>query len=158
MFTKTKVKQAAVLIAMPGAGPGSSPKPRFWLETIAVVSAIACALAMMIAALGMVAGSAAAEPLSNQSQPSSEIPVQNYEGLITDTQCGAQHSAAIGKTATDCTLACVHGGGQFALVDGDATYLLEGDLATLKRVAGQRVRVMGTLNGKKISVRSVAGG
>jgi hypothetical protein len=157
MFTMTKVKQVVVQVSRPVPGQGSPPKPRFWLETIALVSAIACALALMIAALGMAAGSAAAEPLTNQSQPSSEIPVQSYEGIVTDTQCGARHSAALGKTATDCTLACVHGGGQFALVAGDATYLIEGDLAMLKRAAGQRVRVMGTLNGRKISVRSVAG-
>jgi hypothetical protein len=57
--------------------------------------------------------------------------------------------------AADCTVGCVRGGEQFALVDGDTTYLLEGDLVTLKRVAGQRVRIVGALNGKKISVTAV---
>jgi hypothetical protein len=49
----------------------------------------------------------------------------------------------------------VHGGEQFALVDGEALYLIEGDLLMLKGAAGQRLRVSGTLNGKKISVTSV---
>jgi len=49
----------------------------------------------------------------------------------------------------------VHGGEQFVLVDGDAVYLLEGDWVVLKRVAGQRVRIVGTLSGRRISVRSV---
>ncbi len=32
-----------------------------------------------------------------------------------------------GKTAGDCARMCVHGGAAFALVDGDKTYLLDGD-------------------------------
>jgi hypothetical protein len=75
--------------------------------------------------------------------------------MITDTRCGAKHSAAIGQTATKCTVACVRGGEQFVLIDGDSVYLLEGDVAALKQVAGQRVRIVGTLNGTKIAVTSV---
>jgi len=60
--------------------------------------------------------------------------------------------------AADCTRVCVHGGEQFALVDGESVYVLEGDLVALKRVAGQRVRLVGTLNGNKISVSAVASG
>ena len=78
--------------------------------------------------------------------------------MITDTRCGAKHSAVIGKTAADCTVACVRGGQQFILVDGETIYLLEGDLVVLKRVAGQRARISGTLNGKKISVTSIVTG
>jgi uncharacterized low-complexity protein len=130
-------------------------KARFSIKTIALATAIACALALVIAAPGLVAGAAAAEPESGQPSPPSAIRLQTYEGMITDTQCGAKHSAAIGKTAAACTLVCVRGGERFVLVDGDSIYLLEGDLVVLKRVAGQRVRISGTLNGKKISVTSV---
>jgi hypothetical protein len=49
----------------------------------------------------------------------------------------------------------VYAGEQFVLVDGETTYVLDGDVVALKRVAGQRVRIVGTLNGKKISVTSV---
>lgn len=76
--------------------------------------------------------------------------------MITDTRCGAKHSAAIGMTAADCARVCVHGGEQFALIDGDTVYVLEGEPAALKHVAGQRVRIVGTLTGKRISVESVA--
>jgi hypothetical protein len=76
--------------------------------------------------------------------------------MITDTHCGAKHSAVIGATATDCTIRCVRAGEQFVLVDGETIYLLDGDLGALKRVAGQRVRIVGTLNGKTISVTAVA--
>jgi hypothetical protein len=130
-----------------------STAARFWIETIAVASIIACALALVIASLGAVAGAAAGEPGSGQSMPSSTA--RAYEGVITDTRCGAKHSAAIGRAAADCTLGCVRGGEQFVLVDGDTTYLLEGDGIALKRVAGQRVRIFGTLDGRKISVTSV---
>jgi len=136
----------------------ASIKARFWIETIALATAIACALALVIAVVGAVAGAAAAEPESGQASPPSAIRLQTYEGMITDTQCGAKHSAAIGKTAADCTLVCVRGGEQFILVDGDTIYLLEGDLVVLKRAAGQRVRISGILNGKKISVTSVVTG
>jgi hypothetical protein len=130
-----------------------SAGPRFWVETIALVTVIACALALVIATLGAVAGATAGEPESGQSTPSSIA--RTYEGVITDTRCGAKHSATIGATAAACTLACVRGGERFVLVDGDTTYLLEGDVVALKRVAGQRAKIVGTLNGKKISVTSI---
>jgi hypothetical protein len=80
---------------------------------------------------------------------------QNYDGVITDTRCGAKHSAAIGQSAADCTRACVHSGERFALVDGDRTYALEGESEALKHAAGERVRIVGTLSGSTISVASV---
>jgi len=133
----------------------ASRRARFWLETIALVCGIACALALLFAALGAVAGAAAGAPESGQSGSPSALHLQIFEGLITDTQCGAKHSAAIGKAPADCTRACVRNGEQFALVDGDVFYLIEGDPLVLKGAAGQRVRVNGTLNGKKISMTSV---
>jgi hypothetical protein len=129
-----------------------STRARFWIEIVGLVTVIACALGLLIATLGAVAG-AATEQETSQARPSPAA--QTYEGMITDTRCGAKHSSVIGGTAAGCTVACVRGGEQFALVDGDTTYLLEGDVIALKRVAGQRVRIVGTLSGKKISVTSV---
>lgn len=130
------------------------PKAGFWFETIALASAIACVLALGIAALGAIAGTAVAAPVPNQ--PDTEAGTQkSYDGMITDTRCGAKHSAAIGKTAADCTLVCIHGGEQFALVDGDTIYSLEGEMVQLKRVAGQRVRIIGALKGSRLSVISI---
>jgi hypothetical protein len=132
-----------------------STRTGFWFATIAMIGAVACILALGIAALGAIAGTAVAvtAPGPPDSQVSSE---KYYEGIITDTRCGAKHSAAIGKTAADCTLACIHSGEHFALVDGETVYSLDGDLAALKRVAGQRVKVAGSLNGNKLSVTSIA--
>jgi hypothetical protein len=152
MFTRGSARRSVQVVLAPRSI--FSTGPRFWLETIALVTVITCALALVIATLGAVAGAAAAgEPESGQSRSSPAA--RTYEGMITDTRCGAKHSAAIGATATRCTLACVRGGEQFILVDGDTTYFLEGDVIALTRVAGQRVTIVGTLNGRKISVTSV---
>src|ERR1700733_10537438 len=108
-----------------------STKSRFWIEIIALVSGLAFAFALMIATVGAVAGAAAEDSEPGQSGPS---PItRTYEGMVTDTHCGAKHSAALGGTAASCTLACVRGGEQFVLVDGDTTYFLEGDGMALKR-------------------------
>jgi hypothetical protein len=157
MLTKRQMREGAMRVVLVHSSLVAI-KARFWIETIAWTTAIACALALVIAVLGAVAGAAAAEPESGQTSPPTAIRLQTYEGMITDTQCGAKHSPAIGKTAADCTLMCVRGGEQFILVDGDTIYLLEGNLVVLKRAAGQRVRISGILNGKKISVTSVVTG
>jgi hypothetical protein len=140
-----------------GTTPGATApvQARIWIEIIALVGTMACALALLIATLGAFAGAASGATEPGQAGSSSATRPHIYEGLITDARCGAKHSAAIGKTAANCTRVCVHGGEQFALVDGEAIYLLDGDLAALKRVAGQRVRIVGTLSGNKISVASV---
>ena len=131
-------------------------RARFGIEILAIGSAVACALALLLASLGAAGAAAAEKTESGKSDQLFANQQQTYEGVITDTRCGAKHSADAGKTAGDCTLACIHGGERFSLVDGDRMYILEGELTTLKRVAGQRVRVIGTLNGKTILVASVA--
>ena len=137
---------------------------------MAVVAVAGFGLAM--GTLALVAGarsappaaaeSAASQPTAvaaaKQAESSSAMQGEKYEGVITDTHCAARHSAAIGLSAADCTRACVHGGDQFALVDGDNVYVLDGDAAALKKMAGQRVHIAGTLNGNKISVSAVVSG
>jgi hypothetical protein len=132
----------------------------FWIEMISLCTAIACGLALLIA-LG-VAAVAAAEPEPGQAAGSSSDPAasaqQTYEGMITDTHCGAKHQASISKTAAECARSCVHAGSQFALVDGDKTYILSGEMELLKSAAGRRVKVVGTRNGNMITVSSIISG
>jgi len=133
----------------------------FWIEMISLCTAIACGLAFLIA-LG-VAAVAAAEPEPGQAAGSSSsaqpAPAQQtYEGMITDAHCGAKHLASMSKTAADCARSCVHAGSQFALIDGDKTYILSGDMERLKRAAGLRVKVVGMLNGDTIAVSSIVSG
>jgi hypothetical protein len=130
------------------------PKVYFWVAMLATVSATAFALALFLATLGAGGTALAASDGAKPAQPQatqSEV----YEGIVTDTHCGAKHSAGPGLSAGDCTRACVHGGEHFALVDGDKMYTLNGELAALKHVAGERAKIAGTLNGDTIAVSSV---
>ncbi len=134
---------------------------RFWIEIIALSSAVACALALLLATLGVATATGepalsaqASEPNAAAAQPAA-TQEQTYEGMVTDTHCGARHDAAIGMGSSDCTRACVHAGAQFALVNGDKIYILHGDLETLKRSAGQRSVIVGILNGDTIAVSSI---
>jgi len=133
---------------------------RFWTELILTAAALSCAVGLLIASLGAAAGASAGklavEVAANPAPaPAAQnSPEESYEGMVTDTQCGAKHRASIGKTASDCTRACVHGGAQFALVDGDKSYVLSGDSELLKRLAGSRARVMGTRRGDTIAISS----
>jgi hypothetical protein len=128
---------------------------RLRILALVLVSATLFAVALLVAAPRNIAA-AAGEQISVRDNPSSSLHPETYEGMITDTRCGAKHSASIGMTAADCTRVCVHGGEQFALLDGDSVYVLDGDPAALKQLAGQRVRIVGTLNGHKISVETAA--
>lgn len=135
-------------------------KRRFRLELLALACTIACALAIFISTTLRAAAGSGAKPQSGQSDVQPAVDQANvhqtYEGVITDTHCGAKHSAAIAKNAADCTLVCVHSGEHFALVDGDQMYILKGEAAMLKHSAGQRVKIDGTLNGHIISVASIS--
>jgi hypothetical protein len=78
--------------------------------------------------------------------------------MVTCSRCLAKHSATMGATATDCTRLCIREGANFSFVNGHHTYFLEGEPEAMKRVAGQRVRVVGALNGGTITVASFAAG
>lgn len=129
---------------------------RFWIQIVGLVTAMACGLALLFATLGAAANAAAGGESSQAPDASSAA--QTYEGMISDTHCGAKHKAAIAKSAGDCARVCVHGGAQFALIDGEKAYALDGDLALLKRIAGERARIIGSLNGNTITVSSIVAG
>lgn len=138
---------------------------RVWIEIVMLATAIACALALLFATLGAAAGVAAGEVSVRQQAPAiKQVPAaatdhaydHAYEGMVTCSRCGAKHSAALGQTATTCVRLCMHGGAQFALVDADMTYLLDGDLSVLNKLAGRRAHVVGELHGRTIRISSVA--
>ena len=126
---------------------------RVWIEIVGLAAAIACILALLIATLGAAAG-LAVDGFAQQAAPASSD--REFEGMVTCSRCGARHSAAIGKAADVCVRICVHDGAGFALINADSTYLLDGDLVALKKVAGQRARVVGNLEGRTIHVASVS--
>ncbi len=127
---------------------------RLRIEIALLSTAIACVLALLMAMLGAAAG--ALESNLYALQNSSAQTEQTYEGMITCSRCGAKHSADLARTADVCVRVCVHGGANFALVNAEATYLLEGDMASLKKLAGQRARVVGSLSGNTLKVSSAS--
>jgi hypothetical protein len=127
---------------------------RIWIEIVLLAAAIACGLALLFAGVGAAASAAVGEVGQNESTPTSEQ--RTYEGMVTCSRCGAKHAAALGQTATTCVRVCVRDGAHFALVEPDATYVLEGDSIALKLVAGRRARIVGNLTGQTIKVASVA--
>jgi hypothetical protein len=133
---------------------------RFWIEIVAVGTAIAFALALLIATLGAAAATVGGQDETGQVNGAAEqqkaYQQKTYQGMVTCSRCRAKHSATLGRTASNCVLICVHGGASFALVDGDKTYLLDGDLGVLKKVAGQRAEIIGTASGNTITVSSAA--
>jgi cytochrome c-type biogenesis protein CcmE len=125
---------------------------RLWMEIVTLCAGVAFGLGLGLAALGAVT---LAFVGTDSAQAADTATGQTYEGMITDMHCGAKHSAKIGASASDCTRLCVHSGEKFALVKGEQLYMLEGESTALKRVAGQRARVVGTLSGNTITVASV---
>jgi len=127
-------------------------KKRFWIEVLTLCAGAAFGLALALAFVGAVvmAFGETAEPPQSAAQPDHQ---QTYVGMVTCSRCFAKHSAKIGATATDCARVCIRDGANFTFVNGDRIYLLEGDPAALKRVAGQRVQIVGALNGRTITGR-----
>jgi hypothetical protein len=81
---------------------------------------------------------------------------QTYTGEVSDSMCGAKHMTS---NHAECTHACLKQGSKYALVVGDKVYTLqadEKDLATLDRLAGEKAKVTGTLDGDTLKVNSVA--
>lgn len=124
-------------------------KHRVWIEIFLLATAIACALALLLASLGAAAGSV------EGAQGAMTPPAQSFEGMVTCSRCGAKHEATLDRSATTCVRVCVHGGANFALVYDESAYLLDGDLNSFKKLAGQRVRIVGVRSGNTIKVASI---
>ncbi|HEY1677798.1 MAG TPA: hypothetical protein VGG04_08835 [Candidatus Sulfotelmatobacter sp.] len=132
---------------------------RFWIEIVLVGTGIAVAVALLIASLGMAANAVDGRNSPEQAIPAAtDQPQETYEGMVTCSRCGAKHPASLNASATTCVRTCIHSGERFALVSSDSTYFLDGDAINLKTLAGQRVRIVGTLRGKTIQVASAAAG
>lgn len=76
---------------------------------------------------------------------------ETLTGTVSDAMCGAKHS---GDAAT-CTRSCVKKGSAYALVVGDKVYTLKGGEKDLDKMAGQKATVTGTVDGDKVTVKSV---
>jgi hypothetical protein len=81
---------------------------------------------------------------------------RTFAGMITDSRCGARHSMNSGKTSAECARSCVRNGSRYLLVNGEVIHSLEGDPTQLDKLAGERVEVVGLLEGDTIKVKVVA--
>jgi hypothetical protein len=117
---------------------------------------LAFALARTLSpAIGNDAKADAAAPAAEVAQTSTAGSAQTFAGLITDDHCGARHDMGSDKSPSECANACVHNGAKYALVDGDKSYALAGDVAELARASGRRVTLNGSLEGDTIQVTSL---
>jgi hypothetical protein len=79
----------------------------------------------------------------------------DYTGIISDSMCGARHVKHPNLDSANCTRECVRTGAKYKLIDGDKSYFLQGDFASLAQFAGERAKVTGTLTGDTIKVSAV---
>lgn len=72
---------------------------------------------------------------------------QTFVGVVSDQMCALDHGAMrMGPTDAECAKACVEDHGtSYVLVDGEQVYLLS-DQQAPKAFAGQKVKVVGTLD------------
>ena len=80
---------------------------------------------------------------------------RKFTGAITDSMCAAaDHSRMrMGATDAECTIACVIAhDAKYVLYDGKEAYTLS-DQQTPEKFAGQRVRVIGTLDNKTKTIQ-----
>jgi Protein of unknown function (DUF5818) len=84
---------------------------------------------------------------------------QTFTGVVSDDMCATGDHAVMRMGANDaeCARACVSAhGAQYVLFDGTRAYVLS-DQKTADTFAGQKVRVVGTLDAKsgRITVESI---
>jgi hypothetical protein len=77
-----------------------------------------------------------------------------FTGTVTDTVCGTKHMMK-GMTDAECARLCVQHGGDYALAVGSKIYTLRGDKEEIGKLAGQRVRVTGSIAADTITVSSI---
>jgi hypothetical protein len=78
---------------------------------------------------------------------------ESWTGVISDDACGAKHAPA---TPADqrCAASCIKSGGKAVLVSGDKVYNIDNQTA-VKGHEGQKVTVIGKLNGDTVHIESI---
>ena len=122
---------------------------KFWTRTIGLSVTVAFVFSLAIALVTATAALAAGLKEVPNSTP------QAVSGVLTDSRCGARHPRNSGMSVSECTRFCIKQGASWALVDGDAAYTLKGDSPDYDRLAGERVKVTGEIDGNRIEVQSI---
>ncbi len=115
--------------------------------TGALLAALAFAILVTTATLALASG---------QSTDSRDLSSsKTFAGVITDSYCGAKHSTASQMSPSECTRYCVRHGAKYMLVNGGTAYTLAGNEDALDKLAGERARIQGALEGETLQVSSV---
>lgn len=77
-----------------------------------------------------------------------------FQGMVTDSRCGARHRKNSHLTSAECARQCVRQGASYVLVDGERRYKLRGGEGALDKFAGERAKISGTRQGSAIYVTS----
>jgi hypothetical protein len=133
------------------------PPDRSWLSLLGFFAVITIGSSLIFAigfagVTAAIAGGESAQAAEDQ-QVDPLVPGQTFSGLITDARCGSRHMD-LGNSASECARNCVRNGSRYVMVDGDRTYDLIGAQDQFGRLAGQRIRLTGVLNGGAIKVSS----
>ena len=104
-------------------------------------------------------------PLWAGNRPAATGSSKTLTGEVTDTICAPSGSHAgmmakmpgMGRDSATCTKKCAELGAKYAFVDDStkAVYVLK-DASKVQTMAGQRVRITGTVEGNKLDVTNVA--
>ncbi|OFW13385.1 MAG: hypothetical protein A3H27_07445 [Acidobacteria bacterium RIFCSPLOWO2_02_FULL_59_13] len=78
--------------------------------------------------------------------------VHIFEGVVSDSSCGATHKT---DNAKQCTEACVSGGAGYVLVVGNVVHELKGNTEQFQQWAGERVEVSASLDGNTLEVSRI---
>lgn len=139
------------------------PRSAISLIGFCIMTALGAALALaLIVAGGTVALASHQAAEESQNTPTAQTPLvpnpvaATFNGMITDSYCGARHRKKFSQNSADCARACVRKGASYVLVDGDRRYRLMGGEDTLDGLIGQRANVTGTRQGEMIVVTSAA--
>jgi hypothetical protein len=87
--------------------------------------------------------------------PTAQSKQQTFTGVISDSACGATHTMK-NMSAADCARMCVKSGQKYVLVVGKSIYTLQGHDADLEKLAGANATINGNLNGKTLTIKTVA--
>ena len=77
---------------------------------------------------------------------------ESFNGVVTDTMCGAKHTMMKDAPDDQCIRMCVKGSSQYALFDGENVLKLS-DQTKPKKFAAQKVKVTGTLDQKTNTIK-----
>lgn len=80
---------------------------------------------------------------------------KTFEGVVTDTMCGAGHTMMGNIPDKQCVLGCVKGGSKYGLIVGKKVYTLEGKSADFEKFAAAKVKVTGTVSGDTLRAESI---